>query len=427
MKKVLSCALMISLIILCLSPYKAYASSPPDVVANGALLVDASSQKILYEKNKDTRFYPASTTKIMTALLVLEHCKLDDIVTVGKKPSSFIDGDKIYIFEGEKISVNELLHALLIASANDVAVALAEHVAGSEEAFVKLMNQKAKELGCTNTHFMNPHGLHDPQHYTTAKDLSLIAKEAMKYDAFREIITTVSYKMPPTNKQPLYRPLYTNNNLLTSRKYHVDGANGIKVGYTDEAGHSFVGSAYRGDTKFIVVLLNDKKPGMWEDASSLLNYGFDNFKTEKEISKGDFIQSLKVDGTDTKIPLTAASDLYYTHPISETPNLSLKTTINGDCEKGIKKDQVMGYAEYWDKDMKVGTVTLKSNGDLSTTAFYNYVGIEKNTVKKSLSPKIYVPAAIFIFLFLMAILRILVVRRRKKIRLKKINKTKYMI
>lgn len=426
MKKILICMAVLSLILFNTSYTEASVASPPEVVADGALLVDTNSGKILYEKNKDTRFYPASTTKIMTALLVLEHCKLDDIVTVGKKPSSFIDGNKIYIFEGEEISVNELLHALLIASANDVAIALAEHVAGSEEAFAELMNKKAAELGCTNTHFVNPHGLHDPDHYTTANDLYLIAKEAMKYDAFREIISTISYKIPPTNKQPLYRPLYTNNNLLISRKYHVDGANGMKVGYTDEAGHSFVGSAYRGDTKLIVVLLHDKKPGMWEDASGLFNYGFDNFKTEKKVSSGELIQSLSVADTDISVPLVSASDLYYTHPVDETPDLTPKVVITDDCRDGIKKGQVMGYADYYDKDTKVGSVELISDSDLSQSAFYNYVGIEDATIQKSLSPKVYIPAAAFGFLILMALLRILAVRRRRRMRSRKIARMKYM-
>jgi D-alanyl-D-alanine carboxypeptidase len=140
MKKTLT---IIFFLVLMFTNVKVFAASPPPVVADSALLIDTSSGRVLYEKNKDTVYYPASTTKIMTALLVLEHCKLDDKVIIGENPSKFIDGDKIYIFKDEEFTVDQLLHALLIASANDVAVALAEHVSGSVEAFADLMNEKA--------------------------------------------------------------------------------------------------------------------------------------------------------------------------------------------------------------------------------------------------------------------------------------------
>lgn len=350
---------------------RAFASTMPPVVADGAMLIDAQTGRILYEKNKNVRFYPASTTKIMTALLVLEHCSLDEKVVIGKNPSSFIDGDKIYLYEGEEFTVDQLLHALLIASANDVAIALAEHVAGSVQLFAEMMNEKARELGCLDTHFTNPNGLDDPDHYTTPYDLSLVAREAMKYDIFRQIINTKYYIIAPTNKQPLPRPISTNIQIILNTKYHVEGANGIKVGYTDIAGHSFVGSAYRGDTKLMVVLMHDKKPGFWEDASSLLEYGFNTFKTEKEISSGDTIGNLSSVNPAINIPLITRNDFYYTYDMDAVHNMDTKVVITSDINKGITLNQKVGYVAFYDNGYPEGAVDLLSTSSLSPAPIKN--------------------------------------------------------
>lgn len=388
MKKVL-----ISVILVLLAAFNTtvYAASPPQVTGDGAILMDANSGKILYEKNKDTQFFPASTTKIMTALLVLENCNLDDKVIIGTKPSSFVDGNKIYIFKDEEFTVEQLLYALLLESANDVGIALAEHVSGTEEAFANLMTERAKELGCKNTHFVNAHGLDDPNHYTTAYDLSLIAREAMKNKDFVKIITTRSYFIPPTNKQPLQRPLNLRNNIVLNTKYHVDGADGIKTGYTTIAGHSFAGSAIRGHTRLIVVLLHDKKPGLWEDAQALLNYGFDNFKTVKKISAGDVVKTIKVDGTDIEIPLIAEKDFYYTCPINEDIHISTNSFLLRGLNGTIFKGQKLGCEEFLSNGTKIGSVDLLAGNDLPTTILYNY----KNDCSKRIN-KLYNPIIIIL-------------------------------
>lgn len=395
MKKILISFLLIALIFV---NAKAFAASLPNVVADGALLIDINSGKILYERNKDTKFYPASTTKIMTALLVLEHCKMDDRIIIGKRPSSFVDGSKIYLYDGEEFNVDQLMHALLIASANDVAIAFAEHISGSEEAFAQLMNERAKELGCLNTNFVNSHGLFDENHYTTPYDLSLIAREAMNNEYFRQIINTKSFSMEPTNKQPKPRPLNTINYIILNTKYHVDGANGMKTGYTSESGHSFVGSAARGDTSLIVVLLHDKKPGLWEDASSLLNYGFNSYKTIKEVSNGDFVSNLKVENTDIEIPLTAKSDFYYTYPQVEAPAISSNIVIAQDKIDSVVKGQRLGYVEYTSNGTKIGTVDLIAEEDLPASALYKYKKDVNGTLWLSYKPWLLV-AAISFFAF----------------------------
>lgn len=362
---------------------KAEAASPPPVIADGAILVDMNSGKILYEKNKDAKYYPASTTKIMTALLVLERCKLDDVVIVGKKPSSYVDGSKIYIFLNEEMTVDQMLHALLIESANDVAIALAEHVSGSEEEFARLMTQRAQELGCKNTNFTNSHGLHDENHYTTAYDLSLIAREAMKNETFRDIVATKTYTIPPTNKQPEARHFYINNKILLDSKYHVEGADGVKVGYTDQAGHSFVGSATRGGMKLMVVLLHDKKPGMWEDAKGLLEYGFKSYKTTKVISAGDRVSTLKDKSTNTDIPLAAENDLYCTYPSDETPDIKSNMVLEHNIENIRFKGQKMGTIYYEADGKPEGSVDIIAGNDLpSTVAFVQKSGMNASDTKK---------------------------------------------
>jgi len=387
-----------------------FASALPPVVADGALLVDMNSGKILYEKNKDEKFYPASVTKIMTALLVLEKCKLDEVVTVGKKPP-FIDGNKIYIFEGEQLTIEQMLYALMVESANDVASALAEYISGSEEAFGTLMTQRAEQLGCTNTNFTNPHGLHDPNHYTTAYDLSLIAREAMKNDMFRKLVSTKYYVVEPSNKQPEKRYLYINNQILLNSKFHIDGANGIKVGYTDEAGHSFVGSAFSGDTKMMVVLLHDKKPGMWEDAFGLLNYGLKSYETIKEVSAGEYVASLKAPKSEVEVPLVAERDLYYTRPVDAVSNVSTNVVLSENYKGYIVKGQKIGVVEYSVMGTKIGSVNLLAANDLLSTFYYSYKNDSNGNLKKIYSSWLLLPGVGLLAIGTLAGLKIM---KRKK-------------
>ncbi len=169
------------------------------IAADGVVLMDSKTGKIIYSKNPDKPYPPASTTKIMTALLTLERGNLDDIVTIGRKPP-LAEGSKIYILEGEKIKVRDLLYGLLLASANDCAEALAEYLSGSLDNFSKDMNKRAKELGCINTNFVNPSGLYNDKHRTSARDLAIIMNELVKQPEYSKIATTLSYNIPPTNK-----------------------------------------------------------------------------------------------------------------------------------------------------------------------------------------------------------------------------------
>ncbi len=240
--------------------------SPPSVSAGSAALIDESGQ-ILYEKNANAKGYPASTTKIMTALVALE--KLDELglgmdsEVIITEAAVGIEGSSIYLKKGERISIEELLYGLMLQSGNDSATALAICVGGSLSSFVSMMNEKAEELGCSGTHFTNPSGLYEENHYTTAADLARIAGEAMKRDDFRKIVRTKDWQNADGSRS------FHNKNKTV---FQYDGATGFKIGFTTASGRTLVASAKRDDKEMIAVVLRD---GNWfNDAYALMDYGF---------------------------------------------------------------------------------------------------------------------------------------------------------
>jgi len=254
-------------------------SSP--IEGEGALVLDLDSGKVLYEKNDHKRLYPASTTKILTALLAVEYGKLTDRITVGKEVQFKTEGESTaWLKEGQVLTLRELLAGLMLPSGNDAARTIAVYIAKkqmdnphvSEEKaldyFVSMMNKKAKEVGAKESHFMNPHGLHDPNHYTTAYDLGLIASKAMKNPMFQEIVSSKVY----SDKAITYQ---NRNQLLDSNSpYYFEGANGIKTGFTDEAGYCLVSSAERNGKRLMAVVLKSSKNSVWNDSTTLLTNGF---------------------------------------------------------------------------------------------------------------------------------------------------------
>ena len=242
-------------------------SLAPTISAEGAILINAEDGSVIYEKNADKRLYPASTTKIMTALISLEimdeiNAELDSEIKVPKEAVG-IEGSSLYLKEGEIITAEELLYGTMLQSGNDAATALAISLGGNMSNFVEKMNKKAVELGCRETNFVNPSGLFDKDHYTTARDLALISKAAMETQAFRKIVSSKNWSSDTTGR------LFTNKN-KTIAEY--DGATGVKIGYTKKSGRTLVASAKRGDTELIVVVLN--APNWFQDAYALLDYGF---------------------------------------------------------------------------------------------------------------------------------------------------------
>jgi serine-type D-Ala-D-Ala carboxypeptidase (penicillin-binding protein 5/6) len=237
-----------------------------NVVAQSAALVDSYSGDFLFAKNENAKQYPASSTKILTALIVIESGDLDHLVTVDLADTK-VEPSSLGLKPGEQYTRRQLLFGLLLKSANDVAMTLARDNAGSVSAFAEKMNLRAAQLGATSSHFMNPHGLHDPNHYTTAHDLVLIGRAAMQQPLFREIVSTVYYTWKAPSGQ--IDQLRNHNRLLR----HFAGCNGLKTGYTRIAQQVLVSSALRGGHEVISVVLHTDKPGIWDDSKALLSYG----------------------------------------------------------------------------------------------------------------------------------------------------------
>jgi D-alanyl-D-alanine carboxypeptidase (penicillin-binding protein 5/6) len=237
-----------------------------NVVAQSAAVVDSYSGDFLFAKNENAKQYPASSTKILTALIVIESGDLDHLVTVDLADTK-VEPSSLGLKPGEQYTRRQLLFGLLLKSANDVAMALARDNAGSVSAFAEKMNLRAAQLGTTSSHFVNPHGLHDPNHYTTAHDLVLIGRAAMQQPLFREIVSTIYYTWRAPSGQ--IDQLRNHNRLLR----HFAGCNGLKTGYTRIAQQVLVSSALRGGHEVISVVLHTDKPGIWDDSKALLSYG----------------------------------------------------------------------------------------------------------------------------------------------------------
>ena len=276
-------ALIFCAIGLLLGSVTSEAKKKPSVTAESAIVMDVQSGAILYEKNIDKREYPASITKVMTALVAIENSSLSETVTYSRNAVTNLESgaSNIEIQPGEKLSMEDSLYAILLMSANEACNGVAEHVAGSIDNFVAMMNEKAKELGCQNTHFANPHGLHDENHYTCCYDMALIARAAYQNETFRIIVGTARYTIPPTNKHAEQTDLQNHNEMLypfQTNKYVYDGCTGGKTGYTNAANSTLVTYAERDGMTLICVVMNTQSPNQWLDSRNLFDYCFDNFQ-----------------------------------------------------------------------------------------------------------------------------------------------------
>lgn len=277
-----------------LFPLKVNAS----VSAEHAIMIDGQTGRVLYEKNADERSLIASTTKIMTALVVCEQCNVLDRVRIQKEAVG-IEGSSMYLKEGEVLTVQELLYGLMLQSGNDAAVALAIYCAGTVEGFVELMNDKAYRLGLQNTHFENPNGLDSPGHYSTARDLARLTVYAMNNPIFSQTVSAKTVKVGE-------RVLINHNKLLQ----RVEGVDGVKTGYTRAAGRILVSTAVREGRRLVVVTIN--APNDWQDHKNLLEQGFRDFTVKKLISKGDCLGQVEIAGGEAgTAQLIATEDFSY--------------------------------------------------------------------------------------------------------------------
>ena len=328
MKRILILLLSLTLI-LGLCPTAAYAA--PDwptniaIEADGGIVIDADSGAVLFGKNLHQTYYPASITKVLTALITLENCDMDEQVTFSHDAVYNVESNSTNagLDEGDVLSVEDCLYALLLQSANEVANALAEHISGSREAFAELMTQRAAELGCQDSHFANPSGLNDENHYVSAYDMALICQAAIQNRDFLEIDGTKSYKLPPTKRNPDGLNLYAHHAmLLSSRAEYYDGVFGGKTGFTSLAGNTLVTFAKRNGMTLIAVVLSSHSTH-YSDTKAMLDFGFTNFQTSRISSLDSRFSSLNEDMTIAGLPSGDLSDLslqdgMITLPLSST-------------------------------------------------------------------------------------------------------------
>lgn len=354
--------------------------TPPTIEAESAIIMEVSTGTILYEKNIYDKHYPASITKILTALIAIENSSLDDIVTFSHDSVYSLEPGSTHIGmrEGEQLTMADCLYALLLASANEVANAISEHVGGSKADFAVMMNEYTKSLGCVNSNFVNPSGLHDDNHYTCAYDMALISREALTNDTFREIDSTRTYVVPMTNLVDQERPIAHHHQMFLGNKkgftqYKYEGCFGGKTGYTDTARNTLVTFASRDGMELICVVMRTSVHGQYKDSTALLDYGFNNYKkysitdlegTNSSLNDGsdlftryfsicDISNSLITIGTEANVILPA--NVSYSDAVKKIEyydNITLSTGSN-----------IIGKITYTYGEKQVGTTSIIMNCD----------------------------------------------------------------
>lgn len=335
-------------------------SNEPITNSKNIVVIDRKTLSILYEKKPHQKVPMASTTKIMTCIIALENCSTSEIVTISKKSAS-VSGSTLGVVENMKISMGDLLYGLMLRSGNDCAVAIAEHISGSVQDFSVLMNKKAEELGLNNTHFVTPHGLDDPNHYTTAYELALLTDYALKNNTFKQI---VGIKTTNISLDGYSRTISNTNELLGN----VNGVYGVKTGFTFEAGRCLVSACKRNDLDIIVVVLGaDTKKNRTQDSSNLINYIFNTYKyvdissTINE-SFSHYISYLEnnynLEKTVTKPILKLENLNNYLFPLSNDIKLNSKIYVSNKFDYKIEKNSKVGTLELYNKDNLLCSVNV---------------------------------------------------------------------
>lgn len=325
----------------------------PYVTAHSAVLLDAETGELLYDRDGNVQRPPASTTKIMTAILALELTEPEEITTVSEKAGN-VGESSIYLDKGDKIKIGELLEGALLSSGNDACVALAENTAGSQDEFIRLMNQKAASLGAYNTNFVNPNGLPDPNHYSTAFDLALITRYAMNNPQFAEI---VSQKYSVINfEEPRKSQNAKNTNKLL---WNYPLADGVKTGTTNAAGKCLVASASKDGRRLICVVLN--APDRFGDAQRLLQWGFDYTGIIEIGKKGDVAGNFPI--SDTEIPLVLGEDIRLCLEKDTIKGLKMQINRRTEIDYPIKEGEILGYYQIYAEDKLLKEVPLLAQHD----------------------------------------------------------------
>ncbi len=438
MQKVIS--VLLALLILCTVvafPIKADAttvSQSPEIRSESAVLIDAVSGQVLYQKNMNKKMYPASITKIMTGMLTLEKGDLSQTLTMSHEAVFSIDRDSSHIAldVDEEITLEQALYALSIASANDAANGIAESIGGSIEGFVDMMNKAAIEAGAENTNFTNAHGLPDDNHYTTAYDMAKITSYALKLPKFIEIFSTERYEIPPTNKQPETRMLWNRNKFLNGG-FPYEGILMSKTGWTSDAKHTLVTAAKRGDTTLVAVVMKSANPNdKWKDTAALFDYGFNVFtpvKIPKERLE-KFAPTEIVTDNNSKIStiFSAPGDVSLLIPSGKT--LDNVTITYGEPEIDARKDQAQLMACIsLDDSSTTGSPTELVDVDVNMSAPINLLTSSgttdnSNVQENTSSEKKSIGSFIFRFILIVGIFLFLV--RRWNIKRRRARRNRQM-
>lgn len=353
---------MLAVIFLLLFQSPRPAAAASDIVGEAAALIDDRNGQFLYEKNPSERLYPASTTKILTAVIALENCKIDDRVTIPAEACN-VDGSAVGLIEGEQMSLEDLLYALLLNSGNDTAVAIAIHTAGSVENFANLMNQKAKELGAVNSHFINPNGLPDPNHYSTAHDMALISYYAMQNPEFRKIVATKTRTIDRSD--PTAQIYLENHNRLL---WNYEGAIGLKTGYTDEAGQCLVSAANRNGRELLAVVMKTEGNNIWTDSTALLDYGFDVYYNVSLTEAGKYIGEVPVSYGDVdSVPVQTGSSLHYDFTRDKTADFRQEVRLPANVAAPVKAGTKLGELIFYSGERELGRVDLIAQKQVNKT------------------------------------------------------------
>lgn len=347
----------------------------PDIQADGGILIDAASGAVLYEKNADQPYYPASITKILTALIIAENCNLDDMVTFSRHAVNDVEAgsSNMGVLPGDELTVRDCLYGLMLASANECANALAEHCSGSIEAFTELMNQKAAELGCTGSHFANPSGLNDENHYVTARDMAIITQAAIENPIFLEVDGALYWTHAPIKHYPdpedSHNTVYAHHSMLKkNNSRYYEGAFAGKTGYTSLAGNTLVTCARRDDMTLICVVLNGHQTH-YQDTKALFDFGFRNFHSVPVSDYHHSYSSMENDMTIAGLTLSPISSL----------------SMNEDCYITLPKSADFHEAETILNYQLPDSAPAGSIAEISYHYAGHYIGSSYLMIKQSLN------------------------------------------
>lgn len=350
-----------------------FASSEPALTAKSAIVMDATTGKVLYAKDAESRRYPASTTKMMTLIVALENGNLNDVIEASENASK-TEGSSLWLEHGEKLTLRDLLYGVMLVSGNDATVAVAEHIAGSVDAYAKMMTQKAHEIGAVHTAFTNSSGLPDTNHYSTAHDLALIAAYGYRNPLFEEIVSTKT-KIIPWATNDYGRELFNENRML----WLYEGGNGVKTGYTNAAGRCLVSAAKRDGIQLVAVVLDSEF--MWNDSIALLDYGFQKIKAVKLYNANTVIKNVSVNyGVKSDVDVVAKNDIVVPMVDEDKKNFVTVIDLPEKIEAGFHEGTKLGTLKIMYNNKEVATTDLIAANGVDKKSFFQTVYRSLNKV-----------------------------------------------